>query len=128
MAQSNFKDRDIQLLIGWILRAGVIISMLIALVGGIIYISRHGHEHISYIQFKGVPDFVHTPQGIWQGTLHLRGRAIIQLGIVLLVCTPVLRVIVSGIGFLAEKDYLYTGVSLLVLLIIILSALTGHGG
>ncbi len=128
MASSRFKDTDMQALIGWILRIGVLVSMLIAVAGGIIYLLRHGHEHISYVQFKGVPEFIHTPQGIWNGILELRGRAIIQAGIVLLVFTPVLRVIVSGIGFVFEKDYLYTGISAIVLLVIIISALTGHGG
>lgn len=128
MTEPRFKDTNIQTLIGWILRIGVLVSMLIAIIGGVIYVYRHGQEHVSYVQFKGVPDFVYTPAGIWHGIWQTRGRAIIQAGIVLLIFTPVLRVIVSGIGFLIEKDYLYTGISALVLFIIILSALTGHGG
>lgn len=128
MASPQFKDTDIQSIIGWILRTGVLLSMLIVAFGGVVYLYRHGHSVISYVQFKGVPEFVHTPSGIWHGILTFRGRAIIQAGIILLIATPVLRIIVSGIGFILEKDYLYTGISLLVLLIIIFSALTGHGG
>ncbi|WP_462264945.1 DUF1634 domain-containing protein [Mucilaginibacter sp.] len=128
MAPVKFKDTDIQSFIGWILRAGVMVSMLVVLAGGALYLYRHGAERISYAKFNGVPEFVHSPRGIWNGILGLRGRAIIQAGILLLIITPVLRVIVSGIGFMLEKDYLYTGISVLVLLIIILSALSGHGG
>ncbi len=128
MAKRNFKDTDIQAVIGWILRAGVLASIAIVTFGGIIYLYRHGHTVIDYTVFKGVPGFVHTPAGIWHGIIDFRGRAIIQLGILVLIATPVIRVIVSGIGFLLEKDYLYTAISLLVLSIIVFSALSGHGG
>ncbi|GAB2693674.1 DUF1634 domain-containing protein [Mucilaginibacter koreensis] len=128
MMASKFKDTDVQSIIGWILRAGVFISMLIVIIGGVFYIYRHGAEVNDYTQFKGVPEFISSPSGIWHGILTIRGRAIIQAGIVLLILTPVLRVVVSGIGFLLEKDYLYTGISLLVLLVIIFSAISGHGG
>lgn len=128
MAASKFKDTDIQGFIGWVLRTGVIVSMLIVITGGIIYLYRHGAGHMSYTHFKGVPGFAHSFSGIWHGILEFRGRAIIQAGIVLLIATPVMRILVSGIGFIAERDYLYTGISVLVLLIILISALSGHAG
>jgi uncharacterized membrane protein len=59
---------------------------------------------------------------------NLKGQAIIQLGIVLLIATPILRVICSTIGFALEKDYLYVGISLLVLLIIFASMMGGRVG
>jgi uncharacterized membrane protein len=126
-AQSNFKDKDMQAVIGWVLRLGVIISMLIVIVGGVIYLCRHGNSIADYAVFKGVPDFVH-PSGIINGILTNHGRAIIQAGIILLIATPVLRVLFSAIGFILEKDYLYTAITLLVLLIIFASMLSGHAG
>jgi uncharacterized membrane protein len=124
----KFKDADIQLIIGWVLRLGVIVSMIVVFVGGCVYLYRHGHSVANYQHFTGVPEFVHTLPGIWHGILTGRGRAIIQAGIILLIATPVLRIIFSAIGFLLEKDYLYVGITLLVLSIIVISALTGHGG
>lgn len=126
-APSNFKDKDMQAVIGWVLRLGVIFSMLIVVVGGAVYIWRHGHSVPDYTVFKGVPDFVY-PSNIISGIMAGRGRAIIQAGIILLIATPVLRIICSFIGFIIEKDYLYTGISLLVLLIIVVSMLSGHAG
>jgi uncharacterized membrane protein len=82
-AQSNFKDKDMQTVIGWVLRLGVIISMLIVAFGGTIYLYRHGNSIADYSVFKGVPDFVH-PSGIINGILAHRGRAVIQAGIILL--------------------------------------------
>ncbi len=127
MAAQNFRDKKIQLIIGWVLRLGVIISMLIVFTGGVLYLYRHGHSIANYTVFRGVPDFV-NPSGIVEGIIHLRGRAIIQAGILLLIATPVLRIVCSAIGFIIEKDRMYTFVSLLVLLIIIISMLSGHAG
>jgi uncharacterized membrane protein len=121
-------DLDIQQIIGWILRLGVIISMTIVFIGGCFYWYRHSGETAIYSKFVGVPDFVHSASGIWHGILTLRGRAIIQAGIILLIATPVIRVLFSAIGFILEKDWLYTGITLLVLGIILLSAFTGHAG
>lgn len=124
---NKLKDTDIQSIIGWILRIGVYLSIAIVFFGGIVYIHRHGHTIPDYTVFKGVPDFV-WPQNIIQGILTFRGRAIIQAGIVLLIATPIIRVIFSAIGFVLEKDYLYMGISLLVLLIIFISMMGGHVG
>lgn len=117
-----------QAIIGWVLRAGVLVSMLIVFIGGCVYISRHGHVMANYHEFKGVPDFIQTPAGILHGIMTGRGRAIIQFGIVLLIATPVVRVIFSAVGFILEKDYLYTAITFIVLLVIISSALSGHAG
>ena len=128
MTNTSFKEKDMQSIIGWILRAGVFISMAIVFIGGVVYIYRHGHTTADYHTFKGVPDFVHNASGIINGIFTFRGRAIIQAGIILLIATPVVRVIFSAIGFVLEKDYLYVGITLVVLLIIFSSMLSGHAG
>jgi uncharacterized membrane protein len=127
-SRGKFKDADMQLIIGWILRGGVAVSMTIVVIGGIIFMFRHGHSVPDYHVFKGVPDFINSPKGVFEGVLNIRGQAIIQLGIALLIATPVLRVIFAGIGFLLEKDYLYSLISLIVLLIILISMFSGHIG
>jgi uncharacterized membrane protein len=129
MAQkARFKDTDMQAVIGWVLRIGVIVSISIVFIGGVIYLTRHGHEIADDRKFVGVPGFVHTATGIFNGIFTFRGRAIIQFGIILLIATPIIRVIFSAIGFVLERDYMYLGISLLVLLIIFASMLSGHAG
>lgn len=125
--QSNFKDTDMQSVIGWVLRLGVIASMAVVVFGGVVYLYRHGHSIPNYSAFNGVPDFVH-PAGIIDGIRAFRGRSIIQAGIILLVATPIIRIICSFIGFILEKDYLYMVITLAVLLIIFISMLSGHAG
>lgn len=123
-----FKDEDVQLLIGNVLRWGVIISMLVVFTGGVIYIFRHGQETASYHNFKGEPDFLKNINGIFTGVWAIRGRAIIQTGILLLIATPVVRIILSIISFSLEKDYLYIIITLIVFSIILLSMLSGTPG
>ena len=117
-----------QLLLGYVLRAGTVISISIVFLGGIIYLYRHGHSIESYSVFKGVPKFVRHFDSLIASAIDFKGQAIIQLGIILLISTPILRVFISAIGFVLEKDYLYVGISLVVLLIIFMSMLGGHAG
>jgi len=128
MSQKTFRDTDMQAVIGWILRLGVLLSMSIIFIGGVIYLYRHGQAIANYHTFKGIPDFVHNIHGILNGIITFRGQAIIQAGIILLIATPIIRVIFSAIGFVLEKDYLYIGITILVLLIIMVSMLSGHAG
>ncbi|GEP91092.1 Uncharacterized membrane protein [Chitinophaga terrae (ex Kim and Jung 2007)] len=125
---SKLKDKDIQQLIGKQLRFGVIISSIIVTIGGVIYLVRHGHENPSYRTFTGVREGLNHLPGIWQGVLENRGMNIIQLGIVLLIATPIIRIVFSVIAFFIEKDYLYVFITLLVLGIITYSMLGGLAG
>ncbi len=120
-------DRDIQLMIGNLLRAGVVLAFFIVLAGAVIYLFRHGNELPEYHVFqRGLNNF-HTFSAIWEGLLAGHGRAIIQFGIVVLILTPISRIAFSVIGFLLEKDYLYAGITLAVLAIIISSLIAGMG-
>ena len=123
-----FRDKDIQQLIGRQLRLGVIISSAIVLAGGLIYLRRHGHELPAYGAFTGVREGLDNLPGIWNGVLNNRGMNIIQLGVVLLIATPIIRIAFSVIAFLLEKDYLYVVLTLLVLGVILLSMLGGMAG
>jgi len=124
----KFKDTDIQTLIGHVLRGGMVLSMSVVFFGGIFYCYRHGQAVPDYKTFKGIPAFLSHPNSLIQAAIDLKGQAIIQIGIVCLIATPILRVLFSTIGFVLEKDYLYVGISLLVLLIIFTSLMSGHAG
>jgi len=121
-------DRDIQLFIGSLLRWGVLLSMAVVIFGGIVYLYRHGQTTIDYSKFKGEPSLTSKFVDIIEGVFAFKGRAIIQLGIILLIATPIARVLTSAIGFVAEKDYLYVTITLVVLAIIMFSMLGGFGG
>lgn len=124
--KKNFwSDVQIQTLIGVILRVGVLLSSFIALTGGVIYLIRHGSEVPAYSVFRDESGIYGSFSKVIEGSLTFHGREIIQLGLMVLIATPVARIFFSALGFLFEKDWLYVGISLVVLGIIAFSML-GH--
>jgi uncharacterized membrane protein len=120
---AEWNDRRIEVIIGYLLRAGVLLSATIVLIGGIVYIVRHGSDTTDYHTFRGELSHLRGINGILQGSLHLSGRAIIQLGLLLLIATPVARVIFSAVAFARERDYLYVAFTLAVLAVLAYSLL-----
>uniref|UniRef100_UPI0025DE0C70 DUF1634 domain-containing protein n=1 Tax=uncultured Chryseobacterium sp. TaxID=259322 RepID=UPI0025DE0C70 len=62
----------------------------------------------------------------WHSLGKGEGRAIIQLGILLLILTPLMRIVFAWIGYLKEKDYVYVFISSVVLAIMAISFFTGY--
>lgn len=124
MADSQrWTDRRIEDIVGNLLRAGVTSSALVVLVGGAIYLARHGRSLVDYSTFRGEPADFRTIGGIFHHALAGRGRGIIQLGLLLLIATPVARVAFSIWGFTAERDWMYVGFTCLVFAILLYSLL-----
>lgn len=117
----NITDKDIQGLIGNLLRTGVYISMFIVVLGGIIYLTEHAGEKIDYAVFDFNKVSLKTVEGIFAEVLTFKGAAVVQFGLLMLIFTPIARVLMAVISFLIEKDYLYVAIGLLVLAIIMAS-------
>jgi uncharacterized membrane protein len=120
---SQWNDQRMELIIGYLLRTGVLLSASVVLIGGIIYVARHGHAIADYHNFRGESSPLRTVTGIFYGVLQLSGRGVIQLGLLLLIATPVARVIFSAIAFACERDYLYVAFTLAVLAVLTYSLL-----
>ncbi|MEX2299740.1 MAG: DUF1634 domain-containing protein [Bryobacterales bacterium] len=101
--------------LGNLLRAGVSLAAVVVLVGGLIYLARHGHEQPAYQTFRGEPSALRTFAGILSGAWELRGREIIQLGLLLLIMTPIARVAFAAYSFTRQRDWLYVGIASIVL-------------
>jgi uncharacterized membrane protein len=108
-------------IIGNLLRFGVVLSALIVLFGAVIYLLRHGHSPTEYRMFRGEPTDLRSVRGILRDALALRGRGIIQLGLLFLIATPVARVAFSIFGFAEERDRMYVVVASIVLLVLLYS-------
>ena len=80
---SAWKDQRIELIIGNLLRAGVLLSASVVVIGGIIYVSRHGSAIVDYRNFRGELSPLRNFAGIIHGMRQLSGRAIIQFGLLL---------------------------------------------
>jgi uncharacterized membrane protein len=117
--RKRMQDTDMENVIGYLLRYGVITASLVVLAGGIVYLFRHGHQVPEYGQFRGEPDKMRNPRLMWQAVMRGEGRPLIQLGLLILIATPIARIAFSIFGYLLEKDYLYTVLTVIVLLVIL---------
>lgn len=106
------------IIVGNLLRAGVVLSGAIVFLGAIVYLARHGMEMPSYHAFRGEPYDLRTVRGIVADAFTVRGRGIIQLGLLLLIATPVARVAYLVYAFARQRDRLYSLVALMVLLLL----------
>jgi uncharacterized membrane protein len=113
------------IIIGWILRAGVILSATIILIGFLLLITHSGG-----MSGFGVSSgtFPHTLGQVWSGLLVLQPQAIIASGLLLLIVTPVITVTTSAVAFAVERDRRFVVIALVVLAILITSMLIGKGG
>jgi len=120
-SKGYWADKDIQQLIGKQLRLGVITASVLVFTGGIIYLYRHGTELPGYREFTGVRAGLDSISGIIHGVRGIHGMEIIQLGVVCLIATPIIRVALSAFAFLLERDFLYVFITLIVLGVICFS-------
>jgi uncharacterized membrane protein len=108
-------DQRVEEIIGDLLRAGVVIAASVVSLGGIVYLVRHGAEAPNYRVFHGEPADLRGVSGIIADARSFSGRGIIQLGLLLLVATPVARVIFSVAAFAIQRDWTYVVITLIVL-------------
>lgn len=122
----QWSDQRTEIAIGALLQAGVLLAAAVVVLGGIVFLARHGSSIPSYHVFQGEPTDLRTLSGIFHDALALEGRGIIQLGLLILIATPVARVVFSIAAFAMERDSLYVYVTILVLVILIFSLAGGH--
>lgn len=118
------KDRDIENIMGNLLRTGVVAAAVIVLIGAVLYLIKYGLSIPEYSVFRGEPAGLKSIGGIIGEAFSLHSRGIMQLGLLVLIATPVARVIFAIVGFSIEKDYKYTLISVIVLCILLFSLLT----
>jgi uncharacterized membrane protein len=115
-------DKEMETEIGLMLRIGVSISALVVFVGGALYLIR-GTALPDYAHFR--PDRLTTVASVFHGIAQFDALSVIQVGILLLIATPVVRVVFCVVGFARQRDRLYVAVSALVLAILAYSLMSG---
>lgn len=106
--------------IGWILQGGVILSAAVILLGMLLLPIRPGG-----LSPERVLAFPQTLGQVAAGLLIVRPQAIITLGLLLLIATPIVRVAASVIAFAIERDRRYVLITIVVLLILLISLFFG---
>jgi uncharacterized membrane protein len=111
----TLSEQQLENLLSNLLKYGVIIASAVVLLGGILYLIRHGAEPAEYHFFRGTPSKFRSPTGVVEAVFSGSSRGIIQLGLLLLIATPIVRVIVSLLAFIRRRDLIYIFVNLFVL-------------
>ena len=124
--ETTLSDRRLETIIGNLLRAGVVIAATITLIGGAIYLSHSGESLAHYRVFQGEPADLRQVKGVLSDASSGDGPGIMQLGLLLLIATPVARVAFSLAAFAVQRDRLYVVVTLVVLGVLTFSMAGGQ--
>jgi uncharacterized membrane protein len=119
------KDEQIQNALARVMLSGVMVAAAIMGAGLIWFLATHDGlppgDHI----FSGEPKYFDNPVSMILRAFEPgqvgRRRSVIMIGVVLLLINPVVRVAFAAFGFAAQRDRLYTNISLLVLAVLLFS-------
>jgi uncharacterized membrane protein len=117
----RMNDERLDGIVAVVLRTGVTLAAALVLAGGIAFLASHDRQLPDYRKFHPEPTPLTTIVGVWQGAMHLDPIYLIQLGLLVLIATPVVRVITCAAGFALERDWMYAAVSLIVLVCLLAS-------
>lgn len=110
-------------IIGWVLQGGVILSSALVCIGFVLLITSSGALTGSRTDI-----FPHSLGALWRGLQGWHPQSMIVLGLLLLIATPVVRVIVSMLAFALEHDWRYVIITCLVFAILLISFIFVTGG
>lgn len=127
-----------EMVISHALRAGVVLSAAVILVGILWFalaqntgyarvLPHHLQDILTFHQSSGPGFFPTSLSAVFQGAIAGKPYAIIGLGMLLLILTPVVRVALSVFFFLFQRDWLYVGITLFVLTVLAFSLFSGIG-
>jgi uncharacterized membrane protein len=121
-----WNDERMERIISTLLRTGVLLSATVVLLGGVCFLARHGNEAADYHVFHAVQPSFRSVPGVLGAVSPSDCLAVIQLGLLLLIATPVARVAFSVVGFALARDRVYVGVTAAVLAILIYGLIGQH--
>lgn len=118
-------DERVESILGNLLRVGVVTSALIVVLGGILYLMDDARQAKPELRtFE--PEQLRSPVHIVGAAAAFHPLGLIMLGLLLLIATPVVRVIFSVAAFALQRDYLYVLFTLLVLSVLLYSLFSGY--
>ena len=129
MAGPGWSDEQVEQVVGNLLRLGVIVSALIVFAGGVLFLARYGEGPVKdRREFQPEAEEFRKPGRIVRAAAGGSSRGLIQLGLLLLIATPVARVVFSAFAFLRQRDHTYVVITLVVLAVLLYSLFSGHVG
>jgi uncharacterized membrane protein len=121
MLTQDWTQQRTENIMGLVLRLGVLAAGTVVLLGGILYLVQHGGDTADYRVFRGQQAGICYVHEIARGALARQSRCVMQLGVLLLIVTPVARVAMSLAVFLWQRDRLYIMITTVVLALLLYS-------
>lgn len=124
-SEKNKESSGMEKTIARVLRIGVFSAAIIAAVGGILYLWQHGSESMpdfTRFSYKSLPtgaEHYTTIGGVAKSFFNFSAEGWIMVGVLVLILTPVMRVVLSLVGFVRERDWLFAGITSFVLAVIL---------
>lgn len=120
-ARHEWYDERVEDIIARLLRAGVLAAAFVVIAGAVLYLGSAPEARVSYRVFRGEPEQLTKVYGIVAAAFSGQARGIMQLGLLLLIATPIARVAFSVFAFAAERDRMYVLFTLVVLAVLLYS-------
>ncbi|PYV84420.1 MAG: DUF1634 domain-containing protein [Acidobacteria bacterium] len=121
LTTAEWYEEQVENTIAQLLRGGVLLSACVVIIGAVLYLGSSPMAHVSYRTFNGEPEQLKTVHGIVRWAFSGHSRGIMQLGLLLLIATPIARVIFSIFAFAIEGDRMYVTFTLIVLAVLLYS-------
>jgi len=125
-AESRWTDHAVEQLIGRLLQFGVLLAAVIVLLGAVLVLVQQGDARVAYSVFNSEPEQLRSIGGVVRSAMTLDGRAIVQLGLLMLIATPVARVTFTLFAFALQRDRTYVSITALVLALLLYGLVFGH--
>ena len=122
---ARLTEHDIEQVIGRLLQYGVLLAAAVTLLGGVMLLLHHGSAPASYSVFVGEPPQLRSLSAILSGAFSGQAMAIVQLGLLLLIATPIARVAFTLVAFAVQRDRMYVLVTTIVLALLLYGLLFG---
>ena len=122
----RLSDYEVEQIIGRLLQLGVTIATVVVVLGAVLVLTRHWSMPVDYGVFHGDQSALRSVGAVLHGAARRDPAAIVQLGLVLLIATPVARVALTLVAFAAQRDRLYVLLTTIVLVLLLYGLVWGR--
>jgi uncharacterized membrane protein len=112
-------EAELDIRMGRLLQWGITLAASVMLIGAAVYLFHYGKSLPSYRTFRSGTSRLQSLHGILGQAILGDGSGLIQLAVVLIIATPVARVIFAAYAFFRQRDWLYAVISMTVLSLLI---------
>jgi uncharacterized membrane protein len=122
----GWTDTQVEMIVGNLLRTGVVLAAIVMAVGAVLFLIAHGSEPADFHTFAPERTDLRDPWAVLTNVADQHSTGLLQLGVLLLIATPVARVLFSVFAFGAQRDYTYVCITLIVAAVLLYSLFFGQ--